>query len=284
MENGFHLSEPIRQSSGPQLGGPAPVRRLTVLPHDQRGSGEAVVLLHAGVADRTMWREHLELLAGAGYQGIALDLPGFGEAAPAPGPQAPWDDVLRTMRELELGPAAVVGNSFGAAIALRAAIVAPAAVRSLMLVSPPPLDDEDPSPALRAAWEAEEDALERGDVEAAVEAVLEAWLQPDAPPDLRDRVAAMQRRSFELQATAPDVSEAPDPLEQDPDALSNLRVPVLTVAGEVDMPDFKRAAEDIAATVTGARSEIIEGAGHLAPLEAPDRFWDSLRRFLDAGP
>jgi pimeloyl-ACP methyl ester carboxylesterase len=253
----------------------------TVLPHDERGSGEAVVLLHAGVADRTMWREHLDRLAEAGYRGIALELPGFGEAPPSPGPQAPWEDVLRAMRDLDVDCAAVVGNSFGAAVAMRVAVVAPGAVRRLMLVSPPPLD-EDPSPALQAAWEAEEDALERGDIDGAVEAVLEAWLQPDAPAALRNRVASMQRRTFELQGAAIAVSEAPDPLERDPETLARLEIPMLVLAGEADMPDFKRAAEEIAAAVPGARSEVLKGAGHLAPLETPDQFWSALREFLEA--
>ena len=250
-----------------------------VLPHDERGVGEAVVLLHAGVADRTMWREYLDRLPEAGYRGIALDLPGFGEAPASPGAQAPWEDVLRTLRALDADGAAMVGNSFGAAVALRVAVVAPAAVRRLMLVSPPPLD-EDPSPALLAAWDAEEQALDRGDIDAAVEAVLEAWLQPGAPAALRDRVATMQRRTFELQGTAIAVSEAPDPLARDPSALSRLQMPVLALAGQADMPDFKRGAEEIAAAIPGARAEVLEGAGHLAPLETPDRFWDVLKTFL----
>jgi pimeloyl-ACP methyl ester carboxylesterase len=255
---------------------------LSVLPYDERGAGEAVVLLHAGVADRTMWSEQLDRLAEAGYRAIALDLPGFGEAPAPPGPQAPWDDVLRTLRDLDVGSAAIVGNSFGAAIALRIALVAPAAVRSLVLVSPPPLDDEDPSPTLEAAWDAEEEALARGDVDAAVDAVLDAWLQPDAPAALRERVASMQRRAFELQSAATDVAEAPDPLERDPGAISQLRMPVLALAGEADMPDFKQAAEQIAEAVPAGRSEILAGAGHLAPLETPDLFWDVLHAFLDA--
>ena len=85
-----------------------------MLPLDERGSGEPVVLLHAGVADRTMWREHLDRLAEAGYRGIALDLPGFGEATVSPGAQAPWEDVLRALRDLDVARAALVGNSFGA--------------------------------------------------------------------------------------------------------------------------------------------------------------------------
>ena len=253
-----------------------------MLPLDERGSGEPVVLLHAGVADRTMWREHLERLAEAGQRGIALDLPGFGEAPVSPGAQAPWEDVLRTLRGLDVGPVAMVGNSFGAAVALRVAAVAPASVRSLVLVSPPPLD-EDPSPQLQAAWGAEEEALERGDLDGAVEAVLGAWLGPEAPPALRDRVASMQRRAFELQRAAADASEAPDPLELDPQALSRLAMPVLALAGEADMPDFKRGAEEIADAIPGARTEILSEAGHLAPLEAPDQFWNALRGFLELG-
>ncbi|HEU4706438.1 MAG TPA: hypothetical protein VFS64_04550 [Solirubrobacterales bacterium] len=38
------------------------------LPCDECGSGPAVVLLHAGVADRRMWDEHVEPLAAAGHE------------------------------------------------------------------------------------------------------------------------------------------------------------------------------------------------------------------------
>jgi pimeloyl-ACP methyl ester carboxylesterase len=171
------------------------------------------MLIHAGVADRSMWREHLDWLAAAGFRAIAVDLPGFGEAEVAGGVQAPWEEVLQTARGLGLPRMALVGNSFGAAVALRVAVVAPAAVAALMVISPPPLE-LDPSPSLRAAWEAEEAALEQGDIDGAVSAILEAWLQPSAPPALRERVATMQRRAFELQRAATDVREAPDPLDR----------------------------------------------------------------------
>src|SRR2546421_3739751 len=155
-----------------------------MLPYDEAGTGPVVMLIPAGVGDRSMWREHLEPLADTGFRAIAVDLPGFGEAAVGTGPQAPWEDVLHTLRELDAPGAALVGNSFGAAVALRMAAVAPAAVSSLTLISTPPLDLE-PSPMLSAAWEAEEAALGRGDIEGAVAAVVEAWLQPSAPAALR---------------------------------------------------------------------------------------------------
>ncbi|MEO7197770.1 MAG: alpha/beta hydrolase, partial [Solirubrobacterales bacterium] len=248
-------------------------------PHDEAGSGPAVVLLHAGVGDRTMWSEHLEHLAGAGYRAVAMDLPGFGEARVTPGEQAePWMDVLQTMDELSIERAALVGNSFGGAVALRAALVAPHRASALVLISAPPPALE-PSPELRAAWEAEEVALRRGDIEAAVEAVVEAWTLPGASQELRDRVAVMQRRALALQGEAPEATEAPDPAER-PDALTELSVPTLVAAGELDMRDFRQGAEAMAQALPRARHAVIEGAGHLAPLEMPEAFRELVLAFL----
>ena len=232
------------------------------------------MLLHAGIADRTMWGEQLEPLAAAGYRAVAFDIPGFGEAAVSPGPDAPWNDVLESMAELGIEGAALVGNSYGGAVALRVAVVAPAAVSSLVLISAPAPGLE-PSPELRTAWEAEEAAIERGDIDAAVDLVLETWV----PARLRDRVAPMQRRAFELQAKAEGVTEARDPAS-DLDGLRRIDVPTLIAAGEHDMPDFRDGASAMAEVIPGARLELIEGVGHLAPLEAPEQFRGLTLEFL----
>jgi len=249
-----------------------------ILPHDEAGSGPALVLLHAGIADRTMWAEHLQPLAEAGYRVVAIDLPGFGEAAVPPGEQAAWLDVLRTMDELSIERAALVGNSFGGAVALRIAFVAPERVSALALISAPPPDME-PSPQLAAAWEAEEEALERRDTEAATQISVDTWTMPGAPQDLRERVAAMQRRVFELQGTA-EPEDAPDPLEEDAEALGRIDVPALAAAGEHDMVDFTEGAEKMAGTMPQARHAVIAGAGHLAPLETPVAFREMVLGFL----
>ena len=250
-----------------------------MLPYDDLGSGPVVILLHAGIADRTMWAEHLEPLAAAGYRAVAVDLPGFGEAPVAPGEQAPWADVLETMDALAIDRAALVGNSFGGAVALRIAAVAPLRVSALALISSPAPELE-PSPELQAAWEAEESALDRGDIDAAVEAVVGAWTLPDAPQALRDRVAAMQRRAFVVQAEAGSVAEAPDPLEQNPSALSRLDLPTVVAAGDRDLVDFRHGAELLARSLPNARHAVIQDAGHLAPLENPEGFRQLLLDFL----
>jgi 3-oxoadipate enol-lactonase len=64
-----------------------------LLSHDELGEGMPVVLLHAGVVDRRMWGEHLAAIADARHRVIAMDLPGFGEAAVAQ-EQAPKRDLI----------------------------------------------------------------------------------------------------------------------------------------------------------------------------------------------
>jgi pimeloyl-ACP methyl ester carboxylesterase len=236
------------------------------------------VLLHAGIADRTMWGAHLEPLAAAGLRAVALDLPGFGEAPVDVSGAPEWESVAETMDALSIDHAVLVGNSFGGAMALRTAFVAPERISALVLVSAPPPALE-PSAQLQAAWKAEGEAVERGDLDAAVAAVVEAWVLPDAPQALRDRVAAMQRRALELQVGA-DPEEPPDPLKENLGDLAAIQAPALVLAGERDMPDFLEGAETIAAALPHARHGVIAGAGHLVPLDAPETFREQVLGFL----
>jgi pimeloyl-ACP methyl ester carboxylesterase len=250
-----------------------------VLPHDDVGERAAVVLLHAGVADRTMWAEHLGPLAAAGYRAVAVDLPGFGEAPVAQDEDAPWRDVLLTMDALGIDRATLVGNSFGGAVAQRVAAVAPERIVSLALISSP-VSSVEPSPALKAVAQAEETALDDGDIEAAVDAVLAAWTLPGAPSQLRDRVARMQRRAFDLQANTDWGPKGFDPLEHDLDALSRVEASAAVAVGEHDMRDFHIAADALAEALPNAQKTVLPGAGHLAPLEQPQAFRELLLTVL----
>ena len=159
------------------------------------------------------------------------------------------------------------------------AALAPERVRRLVLVSAPPPGLE-PSPQLEAAWEAEGAAIDAGDVDAAVQAVVEAWTQPGADPALRERVAAMQRRALVTMLSAPEPPEGQDPLADGLDALAGIAVPALVAAGELDMPDFLAGAEAMAAKLPDARHQVIPGVGHLAPLEAPEAFRELVLGFV----
>jgi pimeloyl-ACP methyl ester carboxylesterase len=248
------------------------------LPYDEAGAGSPVVLLHAAVGDRRMWEDELPHLAAAGFRAIALDLPGFGEAPVTP-VSAPWLDVLETLDALGIERAALVGNSYGGAVALRVAVVAPERVTALALISAPPPGLE-PSEELEAAWAAEGEARDRGDLEGAVRAVVDAWTLADAPEALRERVAAMERHALEVQDAVGEPTEAPDPLEDAERQLAGLATPALVLAGEHDMVDFRAGAETLARQLASARHAVLAGAGHLAPLERPAELRALLLGFL----
>jgi 3-oxoadipate enol-lactonase/4-carboxymuconolactone decarboxylase len=89
----------------------------------------------------------------------------------------------------------------------------------------------------------------------------------------------MQRRAFELQGAA-EPDDAPDPLEEDAEALGRIGVPALIAAGDLDLVDFTEGAKKMAGTMPQARHAVIAGAGHLAPLETPVAFRDLILGFL----
>jgi pimeloyl-ACP methyl ester carboxylesterase len=64
------------------------------------------------------------------------------------------------------------------------------------------------------------------------------------------------------------------------EALALLAIPTLVMCGREDRVTPPAASEALAALVPGARLEWIEGAGHMTPLEAPERVAALLRTLL----
>jgi len=85
----------------------------------------------------------------------------------------------------------------------------------------------------------------------------------------------------------PGVVAALHALRDRPDAgpgLADIRVPTLVIVGSEDAITPPAAAEKIAARVSGAKLEVIGGAGHLANLENPGEFNEVVNRFLATLP
>jgi pimeloyl-ACP methyl ester carboxylesterase len=102
------------------------------------GSGAPLLLLHGGLGDAsTHWRWCWNALAD-GYALYAPDLPGMGGMSAAldtPGYQALVDWTVALLDALGLQQVAVVGNSFGGALARLLAANYPARVSRVLLVN-----------------------------------------------------------------------------------------------------------------------------------------------------
>ena len=234
-----------------------------------------VLLLHAGIADRRMWLPQIEALEGAGYRVVAPDLPGFGDAALAPGTV---DYVNFAADRLE-GPAAVVGCSFGGRVALELAVARPDHVERLVLVGAG-LGAWDWSESTQAGFAEEEAALDRGDLVAAAEQQAGMWLAPDASPEVRALTVAMTIRSYEQQLPVEGQVKTVWPQPSAETRLGEVATPTLVVVGSEDVNDIVSMAERLTGAIPGARLETIEGAGHLPSLERPDELNRVLLEFL----
>ena len=153
---------------------------------------EKVVLLHSALGDSRLWRRQRAVLDDR-FDVVAPDLPGWGET---PVPIEPFSFVDVVAAEL---PAALVGNSFGGAVALRTALAHPGRVTKLALVGSG-LPAWDWTEEMRNYFAAEEAAIEAGDLDAAAEVNLAFWVAPEH----HDEVRPQQRRSLELQTAHED--------------------------------------------------------------------------------
>lgn len=99
------------------------------------GSGPVVVLLHGLASSIYTWKDVMPALA-RDHDVVALDLPGFGESDQPPDldPARYPAVVLGLMDRLGLGPAALVGNSLGGAVAVTIAATHPERVAALVLL------------------------------------------------------------------------------------------------------------------------------------------------------
>jgi 3-oxoadipate enol-lactonase len=255
--------------------------------YEVAGSGPPIVLVHAGVADRRMWEPQWAAFQ-ARHRVVRYDARGYGESLPPAGPWSQHGDLLSLMDELAMTRVHLVGASMGAGIAVEAALARPEAVASLVLVAPggallgPPSDD------LRAVWREEIAALDGGDIAAAVEVNMRAWVDgPSRPvdavdPALRAFVATMQGDAFELPEWDPD--DAPE-TELSPPAdarLAELDCWTLVIVGDADQPAIVDAANHLAAHVSGARLVSWPDVAHMVNLERPAEFERLVLDFVDS--
>jgi pimeloyl-ACP methyl ester carboxylesterase len=247
------------------------------------GEGSPVVLIHEGICDSRMWEPQWRPFTAA-HKVVRYDMRGFGETPLEPGPYSHARDLVGLLTELDLGPAALVGVSLGGSVALQVALARPALVSALVLVGVG-LGGWDWSDETKAGWEEEEAALERRDLDAAVEVNLRMWVAgPDrsldeVDPEVIARVAEMQRRAFEL--WLPVGEDAKETLvEGVSERLGEIAMPTLVLVGDRDRPEMLAIADRLATEIPGAKRATIADTAHVPSMERPVEFDQLVLGFL----
>lgn len=106
----------------------------------EAGEGPPVLLVHGLIASTHAFKALIQH-AGSRYRFIALDLPSSGKSGPytAYSPRTLAEDCAALLDRLKVGPALVVGHSYGGVVAVELAARHPKAVKGLLAVSAPAL-------------------------------------------------------------------------------------------------------------------------------------------------
>lgn len=252
------------------------------------GRGSPLLLLHGLAASHYSFRDLVPLLED-GFEVFTIDLNGFGLTERPRQPEHfriehQADLVARTLDRLGIETTAILGHSYGAAVAAALAKRHPGRCRRLVFVSPAASFDPLPWYLRIATGQA---------------LFYRLALKLLANPDRYRRVAG---RAFHVEGVfSEDVAEVyrahllVEGLRetwfgflrsmQDPQfpgsAYDGLGHPVLVLAGQEDTIVSVEKCEALVARLPSARLEILPDCGHSAPEERPSEVAKAVRDFLE---
>jgi len=250
------------------------------------GAGPPVVLLHAGVADLRAWDAMVQPLSDAGYRVVRFDTRGYGASTTDDVEFSLQADVIAVLDALDIGRAALVGNSRGGRTAFDTAIDHPERVVAVVGVAAglggfqvEPTAEEIP---ILEAYD-RVDTAQPFDADALTDFEMQVWLDgPGQPPDrvhwtLREMFRMMARPLNEPGRVRGREVRLDPPVN---DRLAELRCPVLAVAGTLDFSDVVQTARRLEAAAPDARAVVWDDVAHMVGMEQPERLAATIVEFL----
>lgn len=237
-----------------------------MLPYSSQGQGEiALVLMHYLGGSHRTWFPALPYL-DRHCRCVALNTPGFGDAANVAGydVESMVRQVDETIRELGLARVILVGHSMTGKVALALAARRPDYLEKLILVAPSP-----PTPQPMSEQDRQAQASYQG-TRAEAERFVEGACSAALPDVVRD-VAIADAQSASLAAWhAWPLSGSREDWR---DRIGKIDIPALLVLGSEDgnVPGIEAQQKMMQTHLPQGRLEVINGAGHLMPMQTPQQ-------------
>lgn len=247
--------------------------------YETTGSGSPVILVHGSWTDHSTWIATVPLLA-ENHTVIAYDRRGHSESEAPPGQGRVGEDVndlLGLIEHIGLGPASIVGNSFGGTIALFAATTGSSLVRSIAVHEPdesvvdPDSVDFGDSTAVSAFMDLQTqviDLLREGQTEAGTKLFMEGAAFGPVTWDHLPEVS----RAMWIGNAGTFLDEMQDdtlvPIEQD--VLRSVECPVLLTYGSDELPTGPAVIHELARHLPNAVVHEFAGSGHIPHRTHPD--------------
>jgi 3-oxoadipate enol-lactonase len=248
--------------------------------YEMVGAGRTLVFIHGLGSDGRIWDAQLQFFARR-CRVLCYDLRGFGRSSlPVEGePYSHPADLQALLDSMSLTGAVLVGQSMGGGVALDFAISYPGMAQALALVDST-VGGFEMSQAWKDSWAPIYARGAEGGMAAALPQLLAhpLFARARALPSVASRLEQILSGYSGWHVTHADPGT-----ELDPPAIQclyEIRAPTLVVVGEKDLPDFHVIAGILANNIPGARPAMVTGAGHVLPLEAPERLNHLLSAFL----
>lgn len=248
-------------------------------------SAPVVLLLHGSGASASYWRHQFAALSGR-FRLVAWNAPGYGLSDPLSNPTPSYDDYADALAafcdSLQIRRASLVGNSFGAGLALTYASRQPDRVHRMALsgVSAGARGRSQSAQAQNTARRGS--YFEDGSgAFAYARAVLDLVCSPQAPEPVRreimDVLATTNARGYRAVRHA---SSQADPLA----FAATIQAQTLLYHGTDDRVNpLQAGAAALAAALPHARLLRLQGCGHLPEIEMADEVNAQLNAFLQEG-
>jgi pimeloyl-ACP methyl ester carboxylesterase len=254
------------------------------------GSGPGVVCLHSNASSSSQWRALMDTLAPR-FHVLAADSYGVGKSPAWPTDRPVWlrDEValLEPVLARAGDPFTVVAHSYGAAVALIAAVTQPHRVRALALYEPTLfalLDAESPPPndadGIRSAVAHAAAALDAGDPARAAECFIDFWMGAGAWDHMPEpRKGPIATSVANVRGWAHALFGEPTPLR----AFAELNVPVLYMIGKNSPASSRGVARVLTRALPRVEAVEFEGLGHMGPVTHPEVVNEAISNFLERG-
>ncbi len=241
------------------------------------GDGPPVWVFHSLLAEAGSCMPLAAALSG-GHRVTVPDLPGFGGSAPVEAGLEPVADRLALAIGEADGPVAIIGNGYGSFVALLLALRHPALVSRLLLAGTGAAFDEPGRAAFRAMAAAASSKGLAAIADTAMRRLFSPAFQQANPALLAERRERFLATNPAMFIAACKVLAALDIR----DAVRELRIPVLILAGELDEATPPAMARDLAALLPDASFRELPGLAHVPQLQDTAAFVVAVGGFLSA--
>jgi pimeloyl-ACP methyl ester carboxylesterase len=241
------------------------------------GEGPPLVLVHGTAADHGRWRAVLPGFEER-FSVLAIDRRGRGGSGDSDGYELEreFEDVAAVVGSLG-EPVNLLGHSYGALVALEAALLA-RNIRKLVLYDPGiEVAGEEVSPP--DVIERLEMLLEAGDRDGVVETTMRevAGLPPETVEYMRSQPVWQAR--VDAAHTIPRELRAVKAYRFDPERFEDLVVSTLVLSGGESPAALRKAAKAVDEALPDSRSVVMPGQGHAAMDTGTDLFTSEVLRF-----